>query len=224
MIAATVPGARAQTAAPPDARPTVAVMYFSNASLVDHATYEPLVLGIADQLITSLQANPGIRVVERREIQKLLDEGTLSKSDRIDPETAVQIGKILGAHHMIFGGFLIEPGGRMRIAARAVNVNTSEVEHTQSVTERMTNIIDALDDLAGRLNGGMHLPDMPVKRRKASQPAPRSTRWFFLYSQALVEEDSKRKDAAVALYRQALAENPDYEPARLALERLGSGS
>src|SRR5512138_1296037 len=132
FIAASTVAPAAATGQPrsPDQRPTVAVMpNFDNGSVLNHADYDALGKGIADVLITELSANSAIRVVERDRIQQLIDEQNLSTSGRVDKATAVQVGKLLGVHHMIFGGFIIDPKGQMRLDARAVNVETSEIEH-----------------------------------------------------------------------------------------------
>ena len=73
------PEARAQAAA--DTRPTVAVMYFSNGAIgKQNEELAPLSKGIADMLITQLAGNPGIRVVERDQLEKLLQEQNISSS------------------------------------------------------------------------------------------------------------------------------------------------
>ncbi|HEX4933847.1 MAG TPA: CsgG/HfaB family protein, partial [Gemmatimonadaceae bacterium] len=63
--------ARAQR---PDSLPTVAVMYFDNGALVDRAMYDPMRKGLTELLITELQGNPRIRVVEREALQRILEE------------------------------------------------------------------------------------------------------------------------------------------------------
>src|SRR5215210_8284707 len=78
-----------------DNRATVAVMYFTNSALVNHAEYEPLSKGIAEMLITELAASPALQVVERDRLQKLLEEQNLAESGKVDKETAVALGRIL---------------------------------------------------------------------------------------------------------------------------------
>src|ERR1700730_13883308 len=113
------PVVRAQT---PNTRPTVAVMYFDNGAMgKQHEDFEPLTKGISDMLITEFAADSGIRVVERDQLQKLLDEQNIDPK-RVTQESAVHLGKLLGAHHMIFGGFIADQHGRMVLTSRAVNV------------------------------------------------------------------------------------------------------
>jgi TolB-like protein len=220
---------RAQAPAQTDVRPTVAVMYFDNGALVDHASYEPLGRGVADMLITELAANPAVRVVEREHLQKLLEEQSLGASGRVDRETAVRMGKVLGAHHIILGGFVVDPKGRMRLDARAVKTETSEVEYVETVTDKSDNLLGMVSDLAAKMNKGMRLPPMPTRStadgaRVTPAGAPRGAPGQFsalmLFSRALEEEDRGNIPQAIALYRATLAKLPTYEPAQRKLSRL----
>ena len=109
-------------------KPTVAVLPFTN-SAIGKANEElgPLSKGLADLLISALAANPGIRVVERDRIQAVMEEQKLSSSGAVDAATAVKVGKIIGAHHMITGVFITEKSGAMKLVTRVFNVETSEI-------------------------------------------------------------------------------------------------
>src|SRR5690349_25088846 len=86
--------------------PVVAVLYFDNNSFgKDRGDYDGLGKGIADLLINDMASNPSMRLVERDRIQSILQEQSLVQSKSIDPETAVKLGKLLGAQYMITGGF-----------------------------------------------------------------------------------------------------------------------
>lgn len=213
MVAAASAGAatrRAQAQAP---LPTVAVLpSFDNSSLLNHADYDALGKGIADVLITELSANPTIRVVERDRIQALIDEQNLGASGRVDKETAAKIGKILGAQHVIMGGFIIDRQGTMRLDARAVNVETSAIEHVETVTDKADNLLAILQSLADKLNKGMKLPPLPSGTARPAL-APESTkpgRWrdLILYARAEDANDKKNRTQALALYKDFLDKTP----------------
>ena len=210
---------------PADPRPTVAVMYFSNGAIgKQNEELAPLSKGIADMLITQLAANQGIRVVECDQLEALLSEQNLTTGGRVDKETAVKVGKILGAHHMIFGGFVTDPKGRMRLDARAVNVETSQIEYVETVPGKTEDLMDMIDRLAGKMNAGMKLPEMPKAVREASTESARRVPFqaVMLYSRALAEQDKGNRDQAVTLFRASLDKFPEYEPAKKALARLES--
>jgi TolB-like protein len=226
-LALTAPAiGRAQA---PDSRPTVAVMYFGNGAIgATNTELAPLTKGIADMLITELSANGGIRVVERDQLQELMEEQQLSGSGRVDRQTAVRLGKILGAHHMIFGGFVTDSRGALRIDARAVNVETSEIEHVETVSGKQEQLLTLINELAGKLNRGLHLPELPRDQRQAGVERARRVplEAAMLYSRALAAKDGGNAKEAVILLQRSLETFPEYEPARRELAKLapaGSG-
>ena len=168
LLLGAAPALRAQTpdSAAADRRPTLAVLHFRNGALAGGAEYEALSRGIADLLITGLSANAGIRVVERDRIEELLREQDLSQTPRIDNATAARLGRTLGARHMIKGSFVVDQGGTMRLDAHAVNVETTGIDHVESVTGRSEDVLQLIAQLSDRLNRGLKLPQL------AAAPAP----------------------------------------------------
>jgi curli biogenesis system outer membrane secretion channel CsgG len=206
-----------------DTRPTVAVMHFNNgATGKAHEELDALRGGIADILISEMSANPAIRVVERDQVDKLVAEQHLGTTESVDKATAVRIGKLLGAHHMIFGGYMTDRKNRMRLDARAVNVETGEIEYVQSVSGNTDDFSDMIASLAQKLNKGMKLPAMAMRSSDAAVTSKPPFQVVMLYSRAIAEENGGRRDEAVKLYKAALDKFPQYAAAKKALTRLES--
>ena len=238
-IAAPVASVLAQA----DARPTVAIMFFNNNVFTkDARDYDGLSKGIADFLITEMAANQNIRLIERDQVQKLIDEQKLVTGGQVDRETAVRVGKLLGAQHMIFGGFMADPKGNFRIDARAVGVEQGVIEYSERVQDKSDNVMDLIGTLAGKLNAGMHLPPMPARTGDAGRmAAPAVTgavaqqagapaaapklpmKYAVMYGKALDMTDRGDKTRAVELFGAVLKEFPDFEPAKKAKARLTTG-
>ncbi|MGD2068762.1 MAG: CsgG/HfaB family protein [Gemmatimonadota bacterium] len=192
-------------------RPVVAILDFTNSALVDHERYEPFSAGIAGMLLADLRQNPRIELVERERIRDLLDEIELSESGRVDPEAAVEAGRILGAHHVIVGGFVIDPQGNLRLDARAVSVETSRIEHVETVEDDVENLLRAVTRLGRQLSASL---DLPMDDSELGDPRPARPGQVLAnlkYARALLEEDRENAARALELYRQFLAETPpDY--------------
>jgi TolB-like protein len=226
VLAALAICAGVVSAQAPDSRPTVAVMYFDNGAMgKQHEDYDALTKGISEVLITELAADQAIRVVERDQLQKLMDEQNIDPK-RVDPSTAVRLGKLLGAHHMIFGGFIADPSGKMILTSRAVDVETSQVEYVAHVNGSTDHIMTMITQLADTMINGMKLPALDPKvrdaRADASKKVPFET--VMLYSRGLAEEDKGNKDKAVEYYKASLTKFPDYEPSRKRLATLAPQS
>lgn len=205
-----------------DQRATVAIMYFTNSALIRHNDYQPLSKGITEMLISELASSPALQVVERDRLQKLLEEQDLSGTDRVDKETAVRLGKILGARHLLMGGFVIDPRQRMRLDLRAVNVETSQVEYVETVSGKAEDVLELITTLGAKVNTRLRLPPLRVVARPTGSRTSKSDqlRAVMLLSRALNEEDRGNDSSAVALYRQALGVYPEYGRARTLLASL----
>jgi TolB-like protein len=221
LLAATGLPLHAQT---PQPGATVAVMYFTNSALTNHDEYAPLSKGIADMLVTTLAGNPGIRVVERDQLQKVMEELNLNATDRVDKDAAVRLGKILGAHHLLMGGFVIDRKESMRIDIRAVNVETSQVEYVESVSGKAENVLNLIADLGTKVNSGLKFPPLPSRsgqaRPASTTSAANQYRAFYLVSRSIEAQDKKDFTEAIALLRQAIDVYPDYTRAKVRLAML----
>lgn len=209
-----------------DHRATVAVLYFTNSALVRHEEFEPLSKGVTEMLITELAGSPSLQVVERDRLQSLLEEQDLARSGKVDQETAVRLGKILGAQHLLMGGFIIDPRNNMRLDLRAVNVETSRVEYVETVSGKSEEVLELVAKLGAKVNEHLRLPPIAsrvapagVKTSKADQ-----LRAVMLLSRALEENDKGNAPGAMALYRQALDVYPGYTRAKVLLASLETSS
>jgi len=102
----------------------LAVMYFDNSGANEQLAM--LRLGLAQMLITDLSSSGKYDVLERSRLNELLAELELQKTDSVDPNTAVQAGKLVGAHYMVLGSYF-ELMGTFRVDARVVEVATGRV-------------------------------------------------------------------------------------------------
>jgi curli biogenesis system outer membrane secretion channel CsgG len=59
--------------------------------------------GVADLLVQKLVQDGKYRVIERKQLEKILAEQNFNNSDRADPATASRIGKVLGVDAIIVG-------------------------------------------------------------------------------------------------------------------------
>lgn len=210
-----------------DSRPGVAVLPFENGGSYgkDKEDFEALRRGIAAMMMAELSQNPSMRLVEREQIQKLLDEQGLATAERVDAQTAAKIGKLVGARYMIAGTF-IDLYGDFRIDARIIDVETSEilkvVRSDPKLTDRkqMFRIIQSVSD---RVTEGTKLPPLPAAKAQASRARNVPTEALALYSRALLYQDRGDSKKAIEYYSAAIKAFPEYTEAQQGLRRLGGG-
>jgi len=161
------------------AKPVVAVMYFDNNSIgKDRADYDGVGKGIADMLITDMASNPNVRVVERERVQALLTEQSLTKAGTIDPQTAIRLGKIVGAQYMITGGFMSAGNGRYVLTARSINVENSAISNPIKIDTKGDDILALIAQLSSKVTSEMKLTALHVGEAPAQpsgQPSAQAT-------------------------------------------------
>ena len=134
-----------------NAADTLAVLPFENNSVTDAERYGPLAKGFAAMLTTDIGRKfPALKMVERTRIDALLREMQLGMSGMVDEATAVRAGRILGSQHIAFGSFIVL-GGQVRIDARIIKVETSEVVAAESVAGESGEILALISRLAGNI-------------------------------------------------------------------------
>jgi hypothetical protein len=109
---------------------------------------------------------------------------------------------------MIFGVFIIDRRGTLRIDARAVEVETTRLEHVETVTDDADNLLRAVQRLGGQLSTTLELPGREARPQQLESAQRGQVVANLKYARALFEEDRANAQAAIQLYREFLAETP----------------
>ena len=206
-----------------DTRPGIAVLPFDNGGSYGQAKedFDALQRGIAGMMISELSQNPAARVVERQEVQRLIDEQNLGAQGRVDPQTAAKVGKLVGARFVVLGTF-IDFYGDFRVDVRLVNTETSEIVKTESERMQREHMYDIIRNVAARLMKDVNLPALqrPASDQRMSRQVP--TEALTYYSRALLYSDHGQKDKAIEMFNRAIVIFPDYAEAKEGLQRVKS--
>ncbi len=81
---------------------------------------------LAEELTTRLFKTKKFQVVERRLLNKVLEEQSLSVSDLIDKESIKKIGNLLGVTAIVTGS-ITNLGDDMKINARIISTETGSI-------------------------------------------------------------------------------------------------
>jgi TolB-like protein len=204
-----------------DTRPGIAVFPFNNGGSYGQGKedFDALERGIAGMMISELAQNPAARVVERQEIQRLIDEQNLVGQNRVDPQTAAKVGKLVGARYVVAGTF-IDFYGDFRVDVRLVNVETGEIIKTESERMQRDHMFDIIRNVAARLMKDVNLP--ALQRQASDQRMSRQvpTEALTYYSRGLLYEDRGDKQKAAQMFVQATTIFPDFAEAKDGLQRV----
>jgi len=105
---------------------------------------------IAASITDGLAKVESVKVVERKELKKILDEIGLTMTGAVDETTALRVGKLLGANRLALGSFM-KFGDKVRINVRLIKTETGEVLCTARVTGSFDNIFELEEDLVKQM-------------------------------------------------------------------------
>ncbi len=196
---------------------TLAVMDFSNYALEDPEKWEMMQLGFSSMMIEQLSGDSDLKLVERENLQFLLDELDLQRSGRVDQATAVQMGKLIGAHAMVFGSIIVS-GNKMTLSARVVKVETGEILLGESVEGRAKNFYKLIEDLshavAVSVNSTLTETGIGARTETKSLDAMQA------YAAGLKLAEDGKYHAAFEKYQEAIELDPSYTRAQRRAEGL----
>jgi TolB-like protein len=202
------------------AKRTLAILYFDNNSLAKKSELDPLRKGLADMLITEFSKIEQFQVVERSQLQQIIEEMKLGQSGMIDGSTAQQVGKLLGAQNLFLGSYMNMFDGQMRIDIRIVEVETGLTLKAEEETGNPKELYKLITRLVGKT-----IKDLDIKLSKSdvqrlSQVENTSFDSALYYAKGLEFEDAGDLTNAKKMYQQALKKNGKFVKAEERLTAL----
>jgi tetratricopeptide (TPR) repeat protein len=199
---------------------TVAVL---PVQVVGDSAYRPLSRGLAQMLTSDLALLARFRMVERMQLGALLDEMALSQTDRIDPATAVRVGRLVQAGSMVQGLAMIRSEQDARIEASVVR-GTSEVSDPTRTQGGLRDLLRLEKELVVGLAERMGYTLSEAERRAVLENGTQNLAAFLAYSRALEAEDRGDYRAAAGFYRQAVQADPNFSQAQEGLSATAMAS
>jgi len=170
---------------------TICVHSFN--SLSDANSTRFLGRGLAEGIASRLANAAGICVVERSQLQEVMDELKLQRPDLAGEEDVAQLGNLLGADFSLVGTY--ESGEMLRVNARVVNNMTGEVVCGVNKVDSDRETIEAVVACKVAQFLGSSLPEPLAREQTVTRPAASS-----LEDEALGLFDAKAYAQAFRLY------------------------
>jgi TolB-like protein len=158
-----------------DNRPVVVVFGFENNSILTGAAeFAGVRTGIQDLLITDLASNTKIRLVDRAHLNEVLTEQQMSKDGKVDPTTALRLGKIFGAQYAVTGGFMSDGHGNLVLTGRTIDIETTQIGNPTKINGKTDNVLAAIMELSANVSSNMKLAPKPGAGRGDAGDAGKS--------------------------------------------------
>ncbi len=197
---------------------TIAILDFKNRSVDDKDKYDPLEKGFAELMIDQLNGSVDLKVIERERIQWILEEiGMENDPTKFDQSSAVRIGKQLGVHTILLGSF-IKVKNNMKLLARLVKVETSEILATEQADGKADDFFEIAENLSLKVAKKINATLTKAEIQKGNET--KSLDAMMSYSEGLVMLEKGNYKGAYDKFMQALEMDPKYDKAKMKAESL----
>jgi adenylate cyclase len=203
-----------------DGQRTIAILYFENNSLAQKTEMEPLCKGLTDMLITEFSKIEQFQVVERSQLQKLVEEISMGQSGMIDAGTAQQVGNLLGARNLLLGSFMNMFDGQLRIDVRIVEVETGLTIKAEEETGKPKDLYKMIGKLVAKVIKDLDVKITKADAQKLGQVENTSFNAAMYYARGLEFEDVGDITNAKKMYANALKENSEFTKAKEKLQEI----
>jgi len=203
----------ASLTAQPPIENAVAVLPFryvgSNQDLV------PVGRGLTHLMIADLSKLNRLRLLEREQVQALVDEMAMTEAGRVDPATGARSGRLLRAGRVLQGSVQDGPGKNdLRLDATVVNTTNANVVATGSGSDRLQQLFALQKQVLFRLVEQMGITLSPAEQRALSERPTADLQAFLAFSRGLEAEDRGDWQGAEASYGAAVARDPNFRAAK----------
>jgi TolB-like protein len=197
---------------------TVAVFPFSY--LGADPNLKPLERGLTYLVITDLSKVKSLTLLERAQVQSLVDEMGLTQSGAVDPATGARSGRLLRAQNVVQGA-LQDAGAnqKLKLDANVVATVSTSVVATGSSANQLPQLFDMEKAVVLQLLRKLGITLSAAEQRAISERPTADLQAFLAFSQGLEAEDRGDYIAASNAYQAATARDPNFKVAR---ERQGT--
>jgi TolB-like protein len=197
---------------------TVAVFPFSY--LGSNPELKPLERGLTYLVITDLSKVKSLTLLERTQVQSLVDEMGLTQSGAVDPATGARSGRLLRAQDVVQGA-LQDAGAndRLKLDANVVATLSTSVVATGSSANQLPQLFDMEKAVVFQLLQKLGIALSAAEQRAISERPTADMQAFLAFSRGLMAEDQGDYQAAASAYQSATSRDPNF---RVAREKYGA--
>lgn len=184
----------------------------------DREDLEPLIYALSDMMITDFAVSNALTVLERAQIQTLLDEMSLTEAGYAEPGTGARAGRLLRAEHVVQGVITTIGQEDLRLDTDVLNIVRGASAGTLTGEDALENLFDLEKDLVFRtIRDILGVELTPAEEQRIRDNRAQNVLAFLAYGRGLRERDRGNYEGALAEFRQAQELDPGFDAAGTAV-------
>jgi TolB-like protein len=176
--------------------------------------YSPLGRGLSEMIAVDLASIDRLQLVERVRLEVLLNELQLAQSEYVNPASAPEVGRLLGAGRLIGGSYVVPDGGRLRVdVALAELTDRARSTDLQSRSGDLEDLFRLKRQIVFGLVDRLDVQLTAEERAEIERVPTRNIQAFLAYSRGLEAEARGDFNTAAQAYREAQLMDPGFSRA-----------
>ena len=185
----------------------------------DNPQYKYMGKGISEMISVELQQSPSIEIIEREKRAELLHEMNIVLAGLADPDTQLEVGKLLIASYIIFGE-IFDMGKEVVITIRMIEVESGEVIWSDKLVEQLSKYDKISAYFAVSVQGYFNVQVPESTLTKSIEAEAKSEEVVIAFSNALDHYDNNEEEQAKKELKRAIKIDPDSDAVKIYLNKL----
>jgi TolB-like protein len=192
-----------------------AVAVFPFRYVGSNADLAPVGRGLTQIMITDLAKVSRLKLLEREQVQALVDEMALTDAGKVDPANGARSGRMLRASRVLQGSVQDVPArSQIRLDAAMVNATNASVVATGSASDQLQQLFGMEKQVLSGIIQQMGITLSPAEQRALSERPTADMQAFLAFSRGLEAEDRGDWSAAAQHFAAAVARDPNFRAAK----------
>lgn len=189
-----------------------------------NADMEPLIYAISDMMVTDFKVSNALTVLERAQIQSLLDEMALTSQGYAEPGTGARAGRLLRAEHVVQGVLTTLGDNELQTVTDVLDVPSTSSAGQLTESAALERLFDMEKQIVIRtIREILALELTPAEEQRILDNRVNNVLAFLAYGRGLRELDLGNYQAAQGDFQLALQlEGGGFDAARVALGETAS--
>ena len=188
---------------------TVAVCYYDDLS--PDKSLGAFQKGLAAMIITDLSKVRSLKIVERIQMQALLEEMKLGQTGIVDEATAPRLGRLLRAENLIVGSLM---PGSIQATTSVTSATKGSVNAAITVSVEQEKFYELSMNIVQGVTRAMNIELSPEEKAAIGVPQTTNYKAFIYFGEALDALDAGDWKKAKDLFAKAVEADPQFDMAR----------
>jgi hypothetical protein len=178
----------------------------------------PLQVALADMMTTDLKLSGGLTVLERAQVQSLLNEMALTEAGFTSPETGARAGRMLRAEHVVQGALTSLPRDFFRFDTDVLDTTRRASAGEASAEDLLAQVFDMEKETVFQVLDILGVTITPAEREAIGENRAANLLAFLAYGRGLMAMDDGNYSQAQEYFSQSLTLDQNFGPAQSALD------